>query len=242
MEDFLREGSPSGGADHVITKITAGVKNPDRANIFIDGRFAFSLDIAQVVDFNVKAQQKISPRRLQELRDASEFGKLYQRALEWALARPRSERETKDYLNQRKYRRVALNRQREREGKKPLPELQDNTIALVLTRLIEKGYVDNIKFAQYFVENRQIRKGVSMKRLRMELKQKGIDNNVIQQVLATTERTEEEEMLKVIRKKRRKYDDQKLVAYLVRQGFDIQKSKDTVEHYSLGEDEPSPFF
>lgn len=81
-----------------------------------------------------------------------------------------------------------------------------------------------------------------MKRLRMELKQKGIDNNVIQQVLATTERTEEEEMLKVIRKKRRKYDDQKLVAYLVRQGFDIQKSKDTVEHYSLGEDEPSPFF
>lgn len=117
MEDFLREGSPSGGADHVITKITAGVKNPDRANIFIDGRFAFSLDIAQVVDFNVKAQQKISPRRLQELRDASEFGKLYQRALEWALARPRSERETKDYLNQRKYRRVALNRQREREEK-----------------------------------------------------------------------------------------------------------------------------
>lgn len=238
MEDDWLERLSEQSSDQTITKITAGVKDPNRANIFLDGRFAFSLDIAQVVDLEVKVGQKVDEKRLGELRSASEFGKLYQRTLEWALARPRSESETRDYLRQRKLRRSALNWQREREGKKPLPELQDDTMALVLKRLVEKKYVDDLKFAQYFIENRRLRKGISPRRLKMELKQKGIEDDLIQQVTDLTERTEEEEILKVVRKKRKKYDDTKLIAYLVRQGFDLQKSRDAVERYVPEDDLP----
>lgn len=235
MGNDLQSGSPEQSDGQMITKITAGVKDPNRANIFLDGRFAFSLDVAQVVDLGIKIGQQVNKARLKELQDASEFGKLYQRTLEWALVRPRSVSETNDYLRQRKYRRMSLNRQRERDGKKLLPEFKDNTMALVLERLTEKGYVDDLKFAQYFVENRRLRKGVSLRRLNMELRQKGIKDNTIQQVTDAMERTEEEEILKVIRKKRKKYDDNKLVAYLVKQGFDLQKSKDAVEHYDSEE-------
>lgn len=238
MEDDWLERLSEQSNDQTITKITAGVKDLNRANIFLDGRFAFSLDIAQVVDLEVKVGQKVDEKRLVELRSASEFGKLYQRTLEWALARPRSESETRDYLRQRKLRRSALNWQREREGKKPLPELQDDTMALVLKRLVEKKYVDDLKFAQYFIENRRLRKGISPRRLKMELEQKGIEDDLIQQVTDLTERTEEEEILKVVRKKRKKYDDTKLIAYLVRQGFDLQKSKDAVERYVPEDDLP----
>lgn len=238
MEDDWLERLSEQSNDQTITKITAGVKDLNRANIFLDGRFAFSLDIAQVVDLEVKVGQKVDEKRLVELRSASEFGKLYQRTLEWALARPRSESETRDYLRQRKLRRSALNWQREREGKKPLPELQDDTMALVLKRLVEKKYVDDLKFAQYFIENRRLRKGISPRRLKMELEQKGIEDDLIQQVTDLTERTEEEEILKVVRKKRKKYDDTKLIAYLVRQGFDLQKSRDAVERYVPGDDLP----
>lgn len=238
MEDDWLERLSEQSNDQTITKITAGVKDPNRANIFLDGRFAFSLDIAQVVDLEVKVGQKVDEKRLVELRSASEFGKLYQRTLEWALARPRSESETRDYLRQRKLRRSALNWQREREGKKLLPELQEDTMALVLERLVEKKYVDDLKFAQYFVENRRLRKGISPRQLKMELKQKGIKDNLIQQVTDLTDRTEEEEILKVVRKKRKKYDDTKLIAYLVRQGFDLQKSKDAVERYDSEDDLP----
>ncbi len=238
MEDDWLERLSEQPNDQTITKITAGVKDPNRANIFLDGRFAFSLDIAQVVDLEVKVGQKVDEKRLVELRSASEFGKLYQRTLEWALARPRSESETRDYLRQRKLRRSALNWQREREGKKPLPELQDDTMVLVLKRLVEKKYVDDLKFAQYFIENRRLRKGISPRRLKMELKQKGIEDDLIQQVTDLTERTEEEEILKVVRKKRKKYDDTKLIAYLVRQGFDLQKSRDAVERYVPEDDLP----
>lgn len=238
MEDDWLERLSEQSSDQTITKITAGVKDPNRANIFLGGRFAFSLDIAQVVDLEVKVGQKVDEKRLVELRSASEFGKLYQRTLEWALARPRSESETRDYLRQRKLRRSALNWQREREGKKPLPELQDDTMVLVLKRLVEKKYVDDLKFAQYFIENRRLRKGISPRRLKMELKQKGIEDDLIQQVTDLTERTEEEEILKVVRKKRKKYDDTKLIAYLVRQGFDLQKSRDAVERYVPEDDLP----
>lgn len=238
MEDDWLERLSEQSNDQTITKITAGVKDPNRVNIFLDGRFAFSLDIAQVVDLEVKVGQKVDEKRLGELRSASEFGKLYQRTLEWALARPRSESETRDYLRQRKLRRSALNWQREREGKKPLPELQDDTMVLVLKRLVEKKYVDDLKFAQYFIENRRLRKGISPRRLKMELKQKGIEDDLIQQVTDLTERTEEEEILKVVRKKRKKYDDTKLIAYLVRQGFDLQKSRDAVERYVPEDDLP----
>ncbi len=238
MKNDLQKDILGQTSDQTITKITAGLKDPNRANIFLDGRFAFSLDIAQVVDLGVKVGQKIGNERLRELQGASEFGKLYQRTLEWALARPRSVNETNDYLQLRKRRRSALNWQRERDGKKPLPELQEGTMSLVLERLIEKGYVDDEKFAQYFVENRRLRKGISPRRLKMELQKKGIRDGLIKQATDSIGRTEEEEILKVIRKKRRKYDDNKLVAYLVRQGFDLYKSRDAVEHYDPEGDLP----
>ncbi len=236
----LKKGVLVQSDSRTITKITAGVKDPNRANVFLDGKFAFSLDIAQVVDFGIKVGQKVNEERLKELQNASEFGKLYQRTLEWTLARPRSVSETSNYLRQRKQRRSALNWQRERDGKKPLPELREDTMALVLQRLIEKGYVDDLKFTQYFIENRRLRKGISPRRLKIELKQKGISDNIIQQVTETTERTEDEEIMKVIRKKYKKYDKSKLAVYLVKQGFDLQKSRDAVEHYDPEED--LPFF
>ena len=81
-----------------ITNIKQGVKNPNRANIFVDDKYSFSLDISQVVDFKLKVGLEISDEQLAEYKSASEFGKLYQRTLEWVLIRPRSIRETRDYL------------------------------------------------------------------------------------------------------------------------------------------------
>jgi len=220
-----------------ITKLTPGVRDPNRVNVFLDGRFAFSLDVAQVVDLGVKIDQEISPERLAELRDASEFGKMYQRALEWVLTRPHSIREAKNYLRRRKIKRRQLNRQREREGKKPLAEFRDDMMDLVLERLITKGYLDDEKFATYYIENRYVRRGISHKRLRAELQKKGVDSDIINRLLSQEARDEDEEIMKMIAKKRKKYDDFRLVNYLVRQGFGYQQAKDAVQVYGTGEEE-----
>ena len=65
------------------------------------------------VDFKLKVGLVLTEERLAELKKASEFGKLYQRALEWVLVRPRSEREVRDYLKRRERTEEMKTRQRE---------------------------------------------------------------------------------------------------------------------------------
>ncbi len=193
-----------------ITDIKQGVKNQNRANIFIDGKYSFSLDIAQLVDFKLKIGQEITEAELAEYQQASAFGKLYQRALEWVLVRPRSVRETHDYL----LRKLKEN---------------DSTISDILETLTKKHYLNDYAFAKYYAENRFTKKGISKKRLKMELMKKGVSSAIIEQVLSSNLRNDEEEIKKVIAKKRNKYDDVKLIQYLVRQGFDFELARNLVQ-------------
>lgn len=214
---------------YTVTKMTAGVRDQNRVNIFLDGHFAFSLDVTQVIEFGLKMGVKLTEAKLEELRRASEFGKLYQRTLEWVLTRPHSIRETRDYLRRRQLKRRQLNQKRTREELKPLPELEDEVMQLVVARLIDKKYLDDQKFADFYVENRYVRRGISHKRLRMELQNKGVAPEMIALAMARVPRDEDEEIAKIIAKKRKKYDDFKLIGYLVRQGFGYQRAKDAVE-------------
>ena len=197
----------------VITDLKQGVKNPNRVNVFVDGKFSFSLDIAHVVDLGVKVGIKLSAEKLDELKKASEFGKLYQRALEWALVRPRSEKEVRDYL----YKKVFEKK------------LDKNYIDLIVVRLKEKKYLDDTVFAKYYVENRFVKKGISRRRLSLELMKKGVAKEIIAEVLDG--RNDEEEILKMIAKKRARYDDEKLISYLCRQGFSFELVQNLVRDY-----------
>ncbi len=94
--------------------------------------------------------------------------------------------------------------------------------------MIEKGYLDDRKFAEYFVENRNQKKGESIKKLNIELTKKGIDQNIVAEVLENSDRNDEVEIKKIIEKKRKKYDNKKLIQYLTRQGFDYQLANDLV--------------
>ena len=193
-----------------ITAIKPAVKNDSRANIFIDGKFSFSLDLAQLTDAKLKVGQEVTNEQLAELRKQSSFGKLYQRTLEWVLARPRSIKEARDYLVRKKF-------------QKPEYEITDQSIIAVIERLQAKGYLNDVKFATFYIDNRFQKKGISAKRLRQELLKKGVAEAIIVDALAATSRNDAAEIQKIISKKRRLktyQDDQKLIQYLLNQGFD----------------------
>lgn len=225
-----------------ITDIKQAVKNQDRVNIFVNNEYSFSLNIAQVVDFKVKIGRELTEEELEEMKKASTFGKEYQRALEWVLMRPRSIRELRDHLARRAAKqsfrghpqslRGRSDEPRE-DGSEERPRKDCSPLAAeerdsIVNRLILKGYLNDEKFAEYYVENRFIKKGISKKRLKMELMKKGIDSKIIENVLESGVRNDEEEIKKIIAKKRNKYDDEKLIAYLVRQGFSYDLVKDLV--------------
>ena len=233
-----------------VTDLKQGVKNPNRVNVYINDEYAFSLDLVQVVDLKVKVGRVLTESEYAELKQASEFGKAYQRALEWILVRPRSVAELRDYLKKRGFKsemkekkkewdlereitdavgkgeELDLRRLEKRLAKMKARERYDFD-ELIVERLAEKGYIDDKKFAEWYVENRFVKKGVSRKRLQMELIKKGVSREIIEEVLDG--RNDKEEIRKMIARKRGKYDDEKLVEYLCRQGFSYDLVKRLVE-------------
>ena len=243
--EIIKLNSPTNSCDaespYLVTAIKPAVKVENRVNIYINGKFEFSLALPQVIDLSLKVGRRLTARELNDCRHASEFGKLYQHTLEYVLACPHSIKEARDHLERRLVRRKIMNeraiknRKKSKEerakyklGTRELPLYTSQDIAVVLGRLIEKGYLDDQKFAKYYIENRYAKKGISKKRLIDELRKKGISSDIIEQSFASSERSDSEEIQKIIAKKRKKYDSDKLISYLIRQGFDYQQSKDAV--------------
>lgn len=214
-----------------ITALKTQLRDTNRVNVFVDGKYSFSLDITQVAELGIKSGAEYSEQELAELENESQFGKLYTRSLEYALTRPRSQREMRDYL----YRKTRDTRTKMGNIKKGAsPELTER----VFNRLTERGYIDDEKFARFWVENRNMRKGSSLRKLQAELQAKGVERSIIEHTVEGSERNDIEELKKIIVKKAKRYDDeQKLMAYLMRQGFRYDDVKDAIR--TLGEDEDS---
>lgn len=206
-----------------ITGITAQQKDKNRVNVMVDGKYRFSLDIFQVADLGIRVGKDYTDEELTALETESQFGKVYARALEYSLMRPHSAKEVREYL----YRKTRDTRTKTGDVKKGVsPEITSRAF----DRLVEKGYVNDEKFARYWVENRSLTKGASKRKLQAELRSKGVESGIIERLLTESSRSDEDELQKIIAKKRRRYpDEQKLMQYLARQGFSYEDIKRGLE-------------
>lgn len=185
-----------------ITKISPAIKTPGRYNIFVDQKFSFSLDEMQLIAQKIKIGQEISDQKLTKLKNESDFGKNYIRALDLISRRSRSEKEIRDYGFKKKW----------------SPE----NISRVIERLREKKYLNDERFAKSFVSSRANLKNWSRRRMELELAKKGISRDLIEKILSENQEfNEENALIKLIAKKRSHYGDdrRKFVNYLLRQGF-----------------------
>jgi len=211
-----------------ISALTAQASNINRVNVFIDNKYRFSLDIFQVTELGLKVGDEVDGERLKELEQASAFGKLYARALEYTMLRPHSAREMRDYLWRKtqatKYRSKRTGEIKQRDG------VAKDVADQVFARLSAKGYIDDERFTRYWVENRNQVKGMSLRKLTAELRAKGVDQALIATVIGASERNDLDEIRKIIVKKGPRYSDkQKLIAYLARQGFSYDDIKTAIE-------------
>lgn len=206
-----------------ITALKIQVRDKNRVNVSVDGKYRFSLDLSQVAELGIRTGNEYTEAELADLENESQFGKLYMRALEYALMRPHSQYELSQYL----YRKTRDTRTKTGSIRKGVSKALTER---VYNRIIEKGYVSDQAFARYWVENRQLRKGISKRKLQAELASKGVDRSIVESLLSESERTDEDELQKIIEKKASRYDDeQKLIAYLARQGFGYDDIKEAIE-------------
>lgn len=191
-----------------ITSIKQQVKNPERVSIFVDGKYEFSLSLDELVKYKLKNDQEFDKADVKRFKKISADGKLRGRALEWLMNRPHSERELRDYLYRKK--------------------VEPEQIESLVSEMTKKGYLNNAKFAAWFTEL-QARRGKSDRAIRSELFKKGIGREVADEVLEDGAGDETKRLKAMIHKKQKlsryKNDPQKLMQYLVSQGFGWQDVK-----------------
>jgi regulatory protein len=185
-----------------ITAIKAQVRNQERVSIYLDGKYSFSLTQSQLLEHKLFSGKELSEHELAQLKYASDYGKTLERVMNFVMIRPRSTREVRDYLWR----------------KKAAPELAES----IINRLQERNYLDDANFAKSWVRARQLTKPVSRRRLSAELREKGVANELIEQAVGHEAYDETEALRQIVTKKRKQaryQDEQKLIAYLARQGF-----------------------
>ena len=88
-----------------VTSLKGAVRDPRRINVFINGKFSFSLTLTELADSKLHQGQTLTESEIAELRNLSGLGKLYQQTLEYCFSRPHSKKEIIDYLERKRLRR-----------------------------------------------------------------------------------------------------------------------------------------
>lgn len=131
---------------------------------------------------------------------------------------------------------VSLLASRSRTEKEIVVSLQKNAypeqiIARVMARLIEAGYLNDTDFAEHWAASRS-NKGIGARRIRMELRQKGVSQEEIDAALSAVDDDDVMQgALKIAEKAARgkdlssPSDRQKILAALARRGYDFSVAK-----------------
>ena len=135
---------------------------------------------------------------------------------------------------------ISLLAARARTEKEIVDALQKNAypesiIAKVIARLHEAGYIDDAQFAEQWTASRTT-KGLGSRRIRMELRQKGVDAQQIDLALSSMDDDAVmDSAFKAAQKASRgkdlssPADRQKILAALARRGFDFSLAKKAIQ-------------
>jgi regulatory protein len=150
------------------------------------------------------------------------YERLVNAVFRFLSVRPRSRKEIADYLR-----------------KKTSKNESDTSAVIekVINRMTELGYIDDFKFAQWWVEQRQAFKPKGDQFIKRELMVKGVDRDLIDQALTQSDTSSQKELaLTAVRKKLPLWSKlplimqkQKLYSFLGRQGFDSDTIRSTID-------------
>jgi regulatory protein len=188
-----------------ITRIEQQKKKKNRVNIYIDGEFSSGLYKDTVIEFHLYENKEITPSEIAKIKEFEEFSDAKEKAINYISYRERSRKEIEDYLKNKGIKEVITQK--------------------VLSDLEKANLVDDHKFASAWVKDRNKNNPKGNFALKMELRDKGIDDSEIEKILQSVD--ERENALKVFEKAVRKYgkkknSKEKISEYLQRRGFHIQ--------------------
>ena len=197
-----------------ITALRLGRGRGKRVNIFLDGKFAFSLEAEVAAKEGLQVGQVLSAEQIEALARSDSFQRCLNAAVHYLSYRPRSEAELRKRLQQRSF--------------------DSDNVAAVITRLKEQGLVDDMAFAQFWKDNRESFSPRSQWLTKLELKRKGVASDIIDQAVDAID--DDDSAYRAVRSKARGLPDsdyqsfrRRLGEYLKRRGFSYGVINNTVE-------------
>lgn len=154
-----------------ITEIREQKRRKDRVSLFIDGRYTLSMTRLSLISAGLSVGQELSQDQLSNLEAEDTLEEAMGAALRFLGQRPRSEKEVRTRLLKRR--------------------LSDEVIDATVSRLQERGLVNDSEFARFWVENRTNFRPRSRRMLARELWQKGVDGEVSTEILEELDDSEE---------------------------------------------------
>ena len=211
--------------ESVITAIKGQQHDRERVNVFVDGEYAFAVTAEMAVLEGLRIGQPITPARIAELQAKDEQSKAVNSALLLLTTRPRSIKEIRTRLKQKGYSAPAID------------------------AAIEKAegwnYVDDEAFARFWVENREANRPRGRRLLEQELRDKGVDREIVRNVIDEAGINEIEAATELARSKLRSYAKlepevarRRLAGFLVRKGYNFDVVKHALATAMGGELEP----
>ena len=189
-----------------ITDLKPQVKNSKRVSVYLDGNYYCGLDLITVIKERLKVGDTITKERLVEIQRESEA----QACMDVALrALSKSVKTEKDIV-------------KKLLSKGFLEEIAIETVE----KLKGYGYINDQDYSNRYAETYKNRKGKKL--IKLELKQKGVDEKVIDETLNAIE-SELETALKLAEKYCKNKDKdiklkQKCYNYLLSKGFSYEDS------------------
>lgn len=148
-----------------ITALHSGKGQIKRVNVFLDGKFAFSLEPELVAEEKLEVEQILPAERIKAITASNNIRRCYNVAALFLSYRPRSEPEIRERLGRRGF--------------------DDDSIEAVIDKLKRQGLVDDTAFAQFWKENRESYSPRSQWLTRLELRRKGVADQIIDEAVAT---------------------------------------------------------
>jgi len=145
-----------------ITALKTNKRRDKQVNMYLDGKFTVSLDTEVAVKEGLEIGQELSDDDLKYLMGNIGLTRCLNAAYRFLSYRPRSEVEMKDRLHRRGF--------------------EDSKIEIVINKLKEQNLLDDTAFAQFWKENRQMFRPRSQRLTRMELRKKGVADEIIDEV------------------------------------------------------------
>ncbi|MFC1940975.1 regulatory protein RecX [Chloroflexota bacterium] len=207
-----------------ITALRTGRGRGKRLKVFLDGKFAFSIEAEVVAKEGLQLEQVLSAEQIEALAKSDHFHRCLNVAVHYLGYRPRSESELRERLCQRGF--------------------NSNTQEAIIAKLKEQGLVDDMAFAQFWKDNRESFSPRSRWLTKLELRRKGITNDIIDQVVDAIDDVDSAyraALSKAHRLSRSDYQGfrRRLGEYLKRRGFSYEVVNHTTER--LWQDQPTSF-